>query len=249
MTKTKVLLVGGTGLIGSHIMAKVNEREVQIYAPSSSELNLRLNDSVSSFFSKIIRDEGKGTAFDYLVYSALDKDKENFEETNLDNMKRLLHYSSFFNRWLHLSSRAVYDGFCSYHKISAVPLSQIPNTFDNPYSSLKYKEELILSNAIPNDSVILRVFDISLQNDYSDIIQRWFQQIKNKGKCRNEILSPITISEFCRILYKILSMGIAPGTYNVSGYNTISSGVIMKERGLSSFLEKEEKEKTGLSSF
>ena len=245
----RVLLIGGSGFIGSHIKWAINKENILLYSPSSSELNLRDHNSISSFFHKYSDTIRRQPPFDYLFYSAMDKDRSGLVDLNLANLNRLLSFNNFYERFIHISSRAVYDGMGSYHKVMPIELSQIPCFPSNPYSYLKYREEDLLYNMIPDKTVVLRVFDTSTKSDLSDIIMRWKLQISKKGKCRNEILSPITMERFYHIIQYIIAINIPCGPYNVCGNRIISSSEVFTSEYMKGFLEDEEIEKTGYPSF
>lgn len=178
--------------------------------------------------------------FDYVFYCAIDKDKNNLVNQNLDNMRHLLAYGNSFKKWVHMSSRAVYDGLGSFHRVEPIDIHKLPMPVNNQYSVLKYMEEKLLVDKYCKRSIVLRLFDVSSTCSFQDIKNRWKEQIRKNGICRHEILSPIDEQSFKSVIVHLITGNISVGTYNVCGNRTISSadiqyGKMMERTGKMSF--------------
>ena len=220
----KILLIGSTGIIGNIVKESLNSHEIELYAPKSNELNLRDKNGIGQYL-KISTFNGQ-KCFDYIIYCALDKDNVHFEEINIQNLKNLMFYQSYFHAWIHFSSRAIYDGLGAYKNIPVIAIESLPEP-NSPYSRLKYNEERILQKELLVELYILRLFDVSNSKKYLDIIQRWREQVAKKGICKNEVLSPIETNIIQKVIGKILTTEISSGTYNLCGKQTISAKDIM----------------------
>lgn len=238
---TKVLLIGSTGNVGMQIKKYLCKKSLSLYSPLSSELDLKDRNSILKYLKSI---SINGTMnFDYIIYCALDKSNPDVETRNIVNLQNILYFQNCFHTWIHFSSRAVYDALGSYKNITVVAMEDLPEP-TNPYSKLKYREEVMLHKMFQRDRFILRLFDTTISNDYSDLIQRWETQIAHKGFCKNEVLTPITYDSINIIIGNIISKRIAPGTYNLCGNNSIDSEVLMKGR-----VSDSKQERTGCCSF
>lgn len=229
----KVLVIGATGKIGRLVMDALNNNDIEIYAPMSTIVNLRDIESIRKYLEALF--------FDYVFYCAIDKEKSDLVNRNLNNIQNLLTFEKHFCRFVYMSSRAVYDGLQSYHYIEPISIYHLPMPVNNPYSILKYKEELLLNNKIEAKSIILRLFDISYSITFHDIEERWQEQICRKGYCRNEILSPIQATEVKSVIAHIAKGYVNVGTYNLCGISTIDSskyhnGEMLERTGKMSFL-------------
>ena len=151
---------------------------------------------------------------------------KHFEDINLQNLKNLVAYQEYYHSWIHFSSRAIYDGLGSFMNIPVIAIEKLPKP-TNPYSRLKYKEEIILQKQLSRSNHILRLFDVTISENYSDIKRRWSDQILHKQRCKNEVLSPIKSNIINMIIDKIITKQTPFGTYNLCGTKTISSKDIM----------------------
>lgn len=181
--------------------------------------------------------------FDYIIYCALDKSSLDLEKRNISNLQNILRFQNHFNKWIHFSSRAVYDELTPYMNIPVVAVEDLPEP-TIPYSRLKYREEVLLHKVFRRDSYILRLFDVTASNDDTSIIQRWKNQIERTGFCKNEVLNPVPYDFINIVIDNIMDKRIAPGTYNLCGSKTIDSEIVMKGR-----TSGPKQEKTGVCSF
>ena len=235
----KILLIGTTGNVGMRIRQHLLTKPLELYSPSSLKLNLNSFYSIKKYFQSVASNE----PFDYVIYCALDKSSSDFERRNIDNLQNILNFQNCFQAWIHFSSRSVYDALGSFRNIHVVRLEDLPEP-NSPYSRLKYREEVLLSKVFHHDSFILRMFDFTTSENYSDIVQRWGNQILRKGSCKNELLSPIYYTYVNSVIDGIIGGKIIPGTYNLCGTQTIDSEIAMKGRVSGTKLEK-----TGFCSF
>lgn len=220
----KILLIGSTGFIGKIVRTNLFSPQIELYEPTSIELDLRDTLSIEHYL-KIATFNGQ-KKFDFIIYCALDKDKKHFEDINLQNLKNLVAYQEYYHSWIHFSSRAIYDGLGSFMNIPVIAIEKLPKP-TNPYSRLKYKEEIILQKQLSRSNHILRLFDVTISENYSDIKRRWSDQILHKQRCKNEVLSPIKSNIINMIIDKIITKQTPFGTYNLCGTKTISSKDIM----------------------
>ena len=107
----KILLIGGSGQVGSEILALTKENNIECISPSSSELNITEQHSIN----KIIE---SNLPVDFIVnasaYTAVDKAEDESElafKINRDGAKYLAEVCAQHNiPLLHISTDYVFDG-------------------------------------------------------------------------------------------------------------------------------------------
>lgn len=208
------LLIGGSGFVGSAIVLSLRRAGFNVCAPSHNKLDLRSINSIKSFL--------QNKSFTCLIYCAIDNVSDDFVNTNLINLKHILFFKHYFTYWVHISSRAVYDASLSYTDILPIPIHSLHKPSNSIYSTLKYEEEKLLNAEKLKNLAVFRLFDISIKYDFSDLKQRWLKQVRKKGYCKNEILTPIFIDDLCDEVVRLISNNCC-GTYNVCGRKKIGS--------------------------
>ena len=143
-------------------------------------------------------------------------------EINCNNLKRLLEFSKHFDKWIQISSRAVYQEIGNYKRISPIHINEIKKPIDNPYSILKYSEEKILISTL-NKVIIFRLFDTYSDNLYTKSpLFRWLNLYKSKRLYFNEEISPIYINDVGKIIRESILNNISSGFYNLCGNEVVS---------------------------
>ena len=89
MTGKKVLITGGSGGIGSSICESFLEAGAEIIAPSSSEMDLRSNESIDGFFLT------QGIAPDIVIHSAGINEQAGISEIEADVLDRVFQVNLF----------------------------------------------------------------------------------------------------------------------------------------------------------
>lgn len=211
-----ILLIGGSGKIGNSLKSLGQEDYINLVYPSSSILDLNKVETIERFFKT-----HKNIKFwDFIIYCSLTNQRYNFIETNINNIENILKFQNHFNGFIHFSSRAVYDGLCSYKEVYPFPLENLPFP-ENSYSKLKYLEESIIKEYTDKNLYILRLFDTYSYN-FKEIKERWIKQLL-KNRLDNETLKPIQLSLLTDIIKLIVKNVIEPGIYNICGNLEINS--------------------------
>jgi len=236
----KVLVVGGSGFVGSNIVNAINKKGWYVDYPSSDLLNLESTLSIDNYL--------KNKYYDAIFYCAIKKTKDDFFEKNCHNLMNLLKFYSHFAKWCHISSRAVYDYIGSYSNITPI---QINESFDNEnigeYSRLKIFEEKIVTKNCKNH-FIFRLFDTYDDISNSGPLPRWKLQYLRGELVGNEVLSPIKVSNATEIIVECSTLK-HPKIMNICGLEHVSSfSVISKLFHKSNNCHLKDIEKTGLPS-
>lgn len=96
----RILLLGGSGYIGSHIKDVLSNPYFIVEAPSSQKLPLQVPDEIEAFL--------RHKNYDYTVYSVINKRIPQFDY-NIKNLRNILVHKSKLGRFVLISSRAIYD--------------------------------------------------------------------------------------------------------------------------------------------
>lgn len=102
-----ILLTGGSGFIGKNIKNSFLSKEYNILAPSSNDLNLLDQKSVSNFFEK--------NKIDFIIHSACKPSHRNAKDLNkifysdMLMFLNLVNQHKYFKKMIVLSSGAIYD--------------------------------------------------------------------------------------------------------------------------------------------
>ena len=107
----KILLIGGSGQVGSEIVALTKENSIECISPSSSELNITEQASIEDFLTTNL-------SIDFIVnasaYTAVDKAEDEVElafKINRDGSRYLAEACAQHNiPLLHISTDYVFDG-------------------------------------------------------------------------------------------------------------------------------------------
>lgn len=134
MTPNQVVVLGGSGDIGSVIVSGLKNSGIRCIAPSSKQLNLKNSNECESFFSSITK------PFE-LIFAALDRNASNSELANQTNLRMVENAVSFNtpNSLIFLSSIDVYG------KSPKIPITEETNLSDElPYGTQKIIAERLL---------------------------------------------------------------------------------------------------------
>ncbi len=107
ISKKKILITGGSGFIGRNIKESYLAEKFNLITPSSKELDLSDDDSVSNYF--------KINSFDVVIHSAAKPGHRNANDTSnlfLSNsrmMFNLLKHQASWGKLLNMGSGAIYD--------------------------------------------------------------------------------------------------------------------------------------------
>lgn len=215
------LIVGGKGFLGSYITASLIEAGIDVFAPTHEEFDLSSTDSINKFLSS--------NSFDGIIYCAIDNTRNDIIETNIRNLKNILTFKDRFSKWVHISSSAVYAAMSDYQEILPLQIKLLKRPSIYKYAELKYIEEELLNREHVENLYVLRVFEVTVDANYTNICARWKKQIQLKGFCKNEIITPIYIDDLCSRLIRIISFA-ERGNYNLCGLKKIHSiQVLSKE--------------------
>lgn len=233
MTRTKVLITGGTGFIGSNmiaILSKYNYDCTNLGRSCSHQcMNIRWN------LTDNLTDILKGKYFDIIIHSAsiigreCEKNKMECIDVNVKSTIRLLEYASKLSvkQFVYLSTGGVYG--CN-EKMLKENINCKPDDF---YSKSKYYAEQLCQDyekAVP--ITVARLFF-----PYGKFQQnRLFKNLKDKIKNGQVVrlnskgtpqINPVHIKDVCYILLELIQKKVI-GTFNICGEEILSIENIVK---------------------
>lgn len=180
MTKKQILLTGASGFIGRHIVETLG-KEYDILAPTHSELDLVLQQSVTNFLQQ--------HPVDVVIHAAnvggtrKTKDVQGVRETNLAMFEHLANCKQYFGRMIFFGSGAEYDKRRDLHLVKESEFGQ-----SEPVDDYGYCKYYISKKIEEVDwAVNLRIF--AMFGPYED------PEIRFISNCIQKVLrgEPITI--------------------------------------------------------
>ena len=169
----KILITGGNGFIGRNLIKTLN-KEYEIFAPSSSELDLANNKLVEKYF--------QNKFFDVVIHCAIKGGRRNVEDSaltlqqNLQMFFNLMKCKGRFDRFINFSSGADYDKSKNVNHINH-------NVFDSyplsPYGMSKNIISRMLKNV--KGSYNFRVYGVfGIDEDENRFMVSNIKRYKNK---------------------------------------------------------------------
>lgn len=212
-----IVLLGGSGFIGKAIKNELSKHdEALITSPSHKDVPLP-NDT-------ILRNFLMQHHTDILIYSVIDlSNRKEFLKINLGNIKSVIQCREQFNRFVLISSRAVYGGFGQYKDITEYPIKEIPYPISE-YDILKYEEEKLCHTFLPAKKLlVLRIFDLYNDTIEHDTLLRFaYHSLKNNKATPNYILNPMHVSDAAYAITTLILHGYC-GTFNICSQFKIGS--------------------------
>ena len=151
-----LLITGGSGYVGSHLKAALDQKKIDYLAPSHHEFDIPDYNSVKSYF-----DKNDVTEVIHLA-AALDNDPAALFKTNIEGLYNLLKVS-LEHKLEHLIFSS---GNNIYGNMKNLPFKESDKSdpmINNSYGLSKYCGELVVNDILSNTGItysILRIGDI-----------------------------------------------------------------------------------------
>lgn len=238
--RKRILLLGGSGYIGSHLKKALSVHNVIVESPSSSEVSLSEPYTLDRYIDN--------KQYNYTIYCVINKTRPQFSY-NFNNLKNILKFKSQLGCFVLLSSRAVYDSLPSFDLFPPLDIDDIPPPQTNSYSYLKYMEELAVIKEM-KDFLIFRLFDTF----DDDILNRgpipiWEKKHKRGKMLCSEEITPIHVDSASEIIAECIVNDYPRGTYNLCSKKIVSSNEVLKRLLVTSNDNIETISHKGVSSF
>lgn len=214
----QILLLGGSGILGSEVLRYLNAEGYEYVAPTSTDLDIRDNEDLLMFISEItplwIINCAAWTNVDGAETSLREA-----RELNSIAVENLGTAASLFNcKVIHISTDYVFDGESSKPYDESSPVKPV-----NKYGESKLEGENSLLLAAP-DSYVIRtswLYGTSGKNFVKTIAGK---AIKNEEArvVNNQIGSPTSARDLAGAIISIVNNEPKPGIYNYSNEGSCS---------------------------
>lgn len=214
MSMYKILLIGGTGLVGSRILELLN-KDLELIAPSHSELDV-LNPA-------FVKDAINQIKPDQVLYAAgftnVDLAEEKREECLALNVKAPQYFVEVTSQknipFYYISTDYVFDGTKSNAPYTE---EDIPNPVGQIYAQSKFQGEQVILSASSINGVLRIIVPFSAKfTKKQDLARLFFSKLKNKEKISgiyNQKINPVFVDDLVNAFSKILKAK-APGIYHL----------------------------------
>ena len=147
----RILLLGGSGILGSEVLHQLQIRDIDYVAPRSSDLDIKDEDSLERYIS--------GFKPNWIVNCAawtnVDGAEDFFDEAqNLNEfaVKNIAEIAKKYGCWVvHISTDYVFDGESSEPYGEDAPVNPV-----NQYGQSKLRGEMALLQVLPKSAYVLR---------------------------------------------------------------------------------------------
>ncbi len=209
----RILLLGGSGNLGSEVLRKLQLMDVEYVAPQSTDLDVRDWYSMQTY----VRDFKPDWIINCTAWTDVDGAEDSFEaalalnETAVRNIAEVA--KQIKSRIIHVSTDYVFDGTSPepYDENAQVqPL--------NKYGESKLRGENVLLDLIPRMSYIIRtswIYGLSGKNFVKTIAAKALRD-ESAQVVDDQIGSPTNARDLAKAIISITNNPLTPGIYNFS---------------------------------
>ena len=210
---TRVLLLGGSGILGSEVIRQLKLQDTDYVAPTSSDLDIRDVTLLQAF----IRNMKPDWIINCAAWTNVDGAEESFEaalalnEIAVRNIAKLAKQVG--SQVIHLSTDYVFDGTSvePYTEYMAVkPL--------NKYGESKLRGEVALLGSIPQMAYIIRtswLYGIEGKNFVKTIVKKAFMN-ETAHVVDDQVGSPTSARDLAEAITSLMKNSPTKGIYNFS---------------------------------
>ena len=215
---SRILLIGGSGILGSEILRQLQLGDSEYVSPRSSDLDIRDADAVE----KYVKDFKPEWIINCAAWTNVDGAEEFFDqayELNVSPVKNIAEIASRMGiKVIHISTDYVFDGESSepYDESSAV--SPI-----NRYGESKLKGEESLIAVLPSAYVVRTswLYGPSGKNFVKTIAGKALRQ-EPARVVNDQVGSPTSARDLAQGIISIVKVQPEPGIYNFSNEGSCS---------------------------
>ena len=215
-SKSKVLILGSTGLLGKRLSIKLKNLGYVVFEPSREIFK---SDNLSNNILKLIVNEKIKTVINLVANTNVDYCEQYPHEAYESNVKTLEKFIDIFHKTkvhlIHISSDQVYFGEGPHSEENPNPC--------NVYGITKYLSELI---ALKTKATILRTnftgkSFLNSRYSFSDWIINSITNQKKINLFSDIHFSPLSIEKLCYYIHMVIKSDIR-GVYNLGSRDSIS---------------------------
>lgn len=208
-----ILLLGGTGILGSEVRSQLTAKNIKFEAPSSATVDIRdfaqLSEYVQSLEPQWIINCAAWTNVDGAEES-FDQAKE-LNEMAVRNIAEIALANSC--NVIHISTDYVFDGLASVAYDENSPVKPV-----NKYGESKLLGENALLSTLPNNSYVIRtswLYGINGKNFVKSMAAKALNN-ETANVVEDQLGSPTSARDLARAILAIIEKAPAPGIYHYS---------------------------------
>ena len=214
-----ILLLGGTGILGSEVRSQLTAKNMKCESPSSADVDVRdlgqLSGYVQMYKPKWI--------INCAAWTNVDGAEESFGQAKELNevAVRNIAKTALVNSCsvIHLSTDYVFDGLSSVAYDENSPVIPV-----NKYGESKLLGESALSNILPNNSYVIRTSWLYGVNGRNFVKTMVAKAVKNEvaNVVDDQMGSPTSARDLAGAILNIMEKAPAPGIYHYSNSGSCS---------------------------
>ena len=214
----RILLLGGSGILGSEVSRLMENKTVELVSPSSSELDIREEKSVITY----ILNFRPTCIINCAAWTNVDMAEKYFDSAIELNATAVSHIASaaqlVHSQVIHISTDYVFNGESSTPYLETAKEDPI-----NKYGESKLRGERLLRMAVP-DAYIIRtswLYGFNGKNFVKTMIDKAVRN-EEASVVNDQIGSPTNAEELGKGILEIMKRTPRPGVYNFSNTGSCS---------------------------
>ena len=214
----QILLLGGSGILGSEVLRHLNVESYGYVAPTSTDLDIRDNEQLSQFIAGL----KPSWIINCAAWTNVDGAESSFKEAREINSIAVENLGtaagSFGCKVIHISTDYVFDGESSKPYDENSPVNPV-----NKYGESKLEGENALLSVAP-DSYVIRtswLYGASGKNFVKTIVGKAIQNEK-VWVVNDQVGSPTSSRDLAGAIMSLISNQPEPGIYNYSNDGSCS---------------------------
>ena len=214
----RILLLGGSGILGSEVLWLLQKSNFEYVAPKSSDLDIREKSAILSFSANF----KPNWIVNCAAWTNVDAAEEFYEaacELNGEAVKNLGEVADLFEcKVIHISTDYVFDGDSGRPYDENSPVNPV-----NKYGKSKLQGEYSLMTAVP-DSYIIRtswLYGVSGRNFVKTIAGKALRN-ERASVVNDQFGSPTSAKDLAIAIMSVIGNHPEPGIYNYSNEGSCS---------------------------
>ena len=214
-----ILLLGGTGILGSEVRRQLTSKNMDLESPSSTNLDIRDFGQ----FSEYVQRYKPQWMINCAAWTNVDGAEESFgqakelNEVAVRNIAEIALVNSC--SVIHISTDYVFDGLSSAAYDENSPVKPV-----NKYGKSKLLGESALVSTLPNNSYVIRtswLYGVSGRNFVKTMAAKALKS-EAANVVDDQVGSPTSARDLARAILEIIEKAPAPGIYHYSNSGSCS---------------------------
>jgi dTDP-4-dehydrorhamnose reductase len=215
----RVLLLGGSGILGSEVLLKLQSENFIYVSPTSLELDITNKDQILKFVSQF----NPSWIVNCAAWTNVDGAESHFQESLQLNARAVQYIgevaAEIKSRVIHISTDYVFDGNGSVPYLESDPTNPI-----NAYGKSKLEGEKTLSSNLEIDSFVIRtswLYGKNGKNFVKTIIRKALAQ-ESCSVVGDQYGTPTYSRDLATGIVNLMKNPMSPGTYHYSNLGEAS---------------------------